>query len=110
MHLYYNGVHLQLERTSAVDITPVYDASGMDLLYRKITVAMVCVWNPLATCSNAGGFIPPGARLANNLPNNPNINPIPNNAIPGDRLGLSLANLQQTLLTPQRPLRIWIAQ
>ena len=110
MHLYYNGVQLQLERTSAVDITPVMDASGMDFLYRKITVSMICVWNPLATCSNAGGFIPPGARLVNNIPTKPTINPIPNTALPGDRLGLSLANLQETLMVPQRPLRIWIAQ
>ena len=110
MHVWYNGVNLQLERTSDVSITPVYDASGMDLLYRKITVTMICVWNPLATCSNAGGFVPPGARVVNNLPTKPNINPIPNTAIPGDRLGLSLANLQEVLMTPQRPLRIWIAQ
>ena len=100
MHLNYNGVDLQLEHTADVSITPVMDSSGLDLLYQRITISMICVWNPWATASFAG------ATLVNTGTNNTNA--APKTGRVGDRLGVSLANLRQVLLTPQQPLRVYL--
>jgi hypothetical protein len=100
MHLNYNGVDLQIEHTADVSITPVMDQTGLDLLYQRVTVSMICVWNPWATASFGG------ATLVNTGSNNTNAAPLTGRA--GDRLGVSLANLRQVLLTPQQPLKIWL--
>ena len=109
MHVNYNGVDLQIERTSDVAVEPVMDASGLDLLYHRITITMICIFNPWATTSfqalQAGGgtalIVPPPL---------PNVNPIPNTNPPGQRLGEAIMNLEEKLMTPQRPLQVWLAQ
>ncbi len=83
-HLRYNGVDLQIERTAEVVIEPVMDPlSGLDLLYQKVRIAMVCVWNPAATTA---------ARSVT-----PAVDPAPDN-----RLGVSIRTIQQRLMTPQQ--------
>ena len=100
MHLNYNGVDLQIEHTSEVSITPVMDQSGLDLLYQRVTIGMVCVWNPFATASFTG------ASLVNTGTNNTNA--APKTGRVGDRVGVSLALLRQVLMTPQQPLRVYL--
>ncbi len=83
-HLQYYGIDLQIERTAEVSIEPVQDPlSGLDRLYQKVRLSMICVWNPAAT--NAATCVSPP--LASN---------------PANRLGVSINNLQQMLMTPQK--------
>lgn len=54
MHLQIGGLDLQIEHCHEVRIEPVMDDSGLDELYRRITISLTCVFNPSATV--AGGF------------------------------------------------------
>jgi hypothetical protein len=53
MHLTYNGVELKIERTAEFHVRRVTDRTGLDTLYREITVGMVCVLNPRALATTA---------------------------------------------------------
>lgn len=105
MHLQYNGVDLQIERTADFSMKPVRDPTGLDTTMQEVVLGMTCVWNPKATTSN-----PPDGQggIA------PFIASAPNLRAAGDALGVSIQqyaknNLRQALLTPRQQLYVWIA-
>jgi hypothetical protein len=77
--LTYNGVPLQIVHTLDFDLRPVRTDDDTDLTVLRGFLHCQCIWNPAATASNVAGGR-------------------------GDRLGVSLANLKQTLLVERKPL------
>jgi hypothetical protein len=126
MHLSYNNIDLKIERTSGVAMQAVYDQSGTDRLYDRVTISLICVWSPFSTGSQtslAGGGFRSGDFEPQALTDSPNVDPavplpppipggppaplpIGTRSLPVDTLGTSLRRLRQTLLEPRQQLRV----
>jgi hypothetical protein len=57
-HLIYAGIVLEGIKTRRFEITPIYDDSGIDLLYQKIQIEVQCIFNPAATSYPSSGQLP----------------------------------------------------
>ena len=102
MHLQYSAIDLQIERTAEFNLRATRDHSDLDYLATEVTIGMVCLWNPWSTTSNLPQQ--PQPLFAGGPP----VNAIPNALPPGDRLGVAIKTLYETLMTPRQSLKIWI--
>jgi hypothetical protein len=84
--LQYGGVSFNMARTHNVSFDPVMDASGLDYLNTKIRIEVAAVFNPVGTATDIAV------------------------AGQGDRLGVSLYALRDTLMTPRQALVLNVGQ
>jgi hypothetical protein len=87
----YNDIDFGRElRTMQFSIDPVKDpVSGVDLMYQRVTIEVSVVLNPFWFATNKMGAFPEGEV---------------NDRFVGDRMGLTIANLREVLMTPRKPL------
>lgn len=102
--LAYNGVLLENVATTTYSVEPVYDPSRVDLECVKVTIEVEGVWTDYGLGSTKGG----GYAL------NTGVEPAPRPwtawGVKGDRLGISLFNLREKLLTPRQRLHYWVGR
>src|SRR5450755_2617391 len=84
MRIFYGQDQLQILQTQGVTMEPVYDPTGMDYLYSKVTLDVSFVWHPFGTSTNTLGAAAP----------------------PFDPLALSIRHLKERLNYPRQTLQV----
>ena len=89
----YNGINLGEVRTATYRIENVYDSSGLDRVWQKITIEVNTILNLEWCASSKAAATPIDATF-----------PATTLGIPGDRMPISLERLRHTLQEPRKRL------
>lgn len=92
MLIQYNGIDLLPGKTETFHMRAIRDPSGLDICHQEVTLGAICIMNPAMLAAAK----PPGATGYDGI----------GTGALGDRPGLSLLQLRQTLFTDRKPLMV----